>query len=137
MDVQRTPIIAMIDVQSLAKKFGIPYDPVLRPTAQDLAPPPANPIGLAAALAALIGLVVAVHRVGWFRVPDWELPPSLRAAIRRPPPAAHAVPSRSTDPIEVGHGTLRPPGTLETATPRATPSAPGSWNNGAGRKGTT
>jgi poly-gamma-glutamate system protein len=84
MALQRVPIVAMISVRSLANRFGIPFDPHLRPTARDIAPPPANPIGLAIALIGLVALVVAVHRRGLFRVPDWELPPRLREATRQP-----------------------------------------------------
>lgn len=84
MALQGVPIVAMISVRSLATRFGIPFDPHLRPTARDIAPPPANPFGLAIALIGLVALVVGAHRRGLFRVPDWELPPKLREAIRQP-----------------------------------------------------
>ena len=79
MALHGVPIVAMIGVQQLAKSFGIPYDPVLRPTARDLAAPPADPLALVGALAFILALVLGCHRVGLFRVPDWELPIALRS----------------------------------------------------------
>jgi len=84
MDQQGIPIVAMIDVGRLAHQFKIPWDPHLRPTAHDIAPPPPNPIGVVLALILLFAGVVAVHRIGFFRVPNWELPTGLRLGLRTP-----------------------------------------------------
>jgi poly-gamma-glutamate system protein len=83
MALERVPIIAMINMKVLSKTFGIPYDPALRPTDKDLAAPPAARWALAAALVFVIVLVVGFHRLGLFRVPDWELPVALRRYTRR------------------------------------------------------
>jgi poly-gamma-glutamate system protein len=100
MALHRVPIVAMIGVQQLAKTFGIPYDPALRPTARDLAAPPANPLALMAALAFILALVLGCHRAGLFRVPDWELPVALRSLSLRanPAPPAHALALAESSP---------------------------------------
>jgi poly-gamma-glutamate system protein len=92
MALRSVPIIAMIDVARLAHQFAIPFDPRLPPSAQDIPAPPANPVGLAVALVGLIGLVVAAHRLGFFRVPDWELPLALRQAALTPTPGGSSHP---------------------------------------------
>ena len=84
MDQRGVPIIAMIDVGRLARRFHVPWDPHLRPTAKDIPLPPPNPIGVVLALLLLVAGVVTVHRAGWFRVPNWELPAGLRLGLRRP-----------------------------------------------------
>ncbi|HEX9376841.1 MAG TPA: poly-gamma-glutamate system protein [Actinomycetota bacterium] len=86
MALRGIPIVAMIDVASLARQFGVAFDPHLRPTARDIAEPPPNPIGVVLALLVLVGLVVGMHRLGLFRVPHWELPAALRRRSRRPGP---------------------------------------------------
>ena len=77
------PIVAMFQTSRLAKQFQVPWDPRLAPTARDIPRPPANPVGLALALVGLMAVVVAIHRLGLFRVPNWELPPALRRGLRR------------------------------------------------------
>ncbi len=83
MAVRRIPVIALIDVGRLAKLFGVPWDPTLRPHAMDLPPPPAHPLALISALVVLVGVVIGAHVFGVFRVPNWELPPALALAARR------------------------------------------------------
>jgi poly-gamma-glutamate system protein len=93
------PIVAMLSVRSLAKKFAIPYDPHLQDTARDLPPPPANPIGLVLALIGLLVVVVVVHRLGFFRVPTWDLPEELRQASKPGHPTSSAsVPAQDREP---------------------------------------
>jgi poly-gamma-glutamate system protein len=99
MALQRVPIIAVIGVQQLAKNFGIPYDPTLRPTARDLAAPPADPVALITALAFILALVLCCHRAGLFRVPDWELPIALRRLTLRP-----SEPTGQLEAGSNGHG---------------------------------
>src|SRR5439155_24419742 len=84
MDQRGVPIIAMIDVGRLARRFHVPWDPHLRPTAKDIPPPPPSPIGVVLALLLLVAGIVTVHRAGWFRVPNLELPSVLRLGQRRP-----------------------------------------------------
>jgi poly-gamma-glutamate system protein len=84
MDQRGVPIIALIDVGKLAKRFGIPWDPHLPPTAKDIAPSPPNPFAVALALLVLVSGVVVLHRRGFFRVPNWELPAGLRLGLRKP-----------------------------------------------------
>jgi hypothetical protein len=84
MALRRVPIIALFDVLRLSRTFKVPWDPVVRPTAKDLPPPPPEPIWLGLVLVGVVAMVVAAHRRGLFRVPDWELPPALRKAMRWP-----------------------------------------------------
>jgi poly-gamma-glutamate system protein len=86
MDLRGVPIVALINVSALAKRFGVPFDPHLPPSAGDIAAPPPNPVAIGLALGLLIALVVGMHRLGLFRVPSWEVPAGLRRAARRPPP---------------------------------------------------
>ena len=84
MATRRIPIVALFQPSRLAKQYQVPYDPTIAPTARDIPRPPADPIGLAFALVGLIAVVVAFHRLGLFRIPNWELPPALRRRARRP-----------------------------------------------------
>jgi poly-gamma-glutamate system protein len=84
MALRGIPIVAMVNVGALSRRFGVPFDPHLRPSARDIAAPPPNPAGLLIALVGLVALVVGMHRLGLFRVPRWELPAALRRAARRP-----------------------------------------------------
>jgi poly-gamma-glutamate system protein len=86
------PIVNLLDISRLAQAYGIPWDPPSRPAAHDLPGPPPNPIAVSLALAFVFGVVVATHRLGLFRVPDWEMPEGLRDRWRSPAgPADHAL----------------------------------------------
>src|SRR5439155_6604263 len=86
------PIVNLLDISRLAPTYGIPWDPASRPPAHDLPGPPPNPIAVSLALALVSGVVVGAHRLGLFRVPDWEMPEGLRDRWRTPAgPADHAL----------------------------------------------
>jgi poly-gamma-glutamate system protein len=92
MAARGVPIVNLLDVSRLAQTYGIPWDPTARPAAHDLPGPPPHPIAISLALALVFGVVVAAHRLGLFRVPDWEMPEGLRDRWRTPAgPADHAL----------------------------------------------
>jgi poly-gamma-glutamate system protein len=82
MATRGLPIVNLLDVSRLAEVYQIPWDPMDRPAASDLPGPPPHPLALAFALMFVFGVVVMAHRMGLFRVPDWEMPEGLRGRWR-------------------------------------------------------
>ena len=99
MALRGLPIVNLLDVARLAARYDLAWDPPSSPSAQDLPAPPPDPIAVGVALALLLALVVTAHKVGLFRVPDWEMPGALRSRWRMPGSAAA---SRSIEPAPRG-----------------------------------
>jgi poly-gamma-glutamate system protein len=89
MALQQLPIVNLLEVARLAELYELPWDPNQAPPARDLPPPPPEPIAVAVGLALLLATIAAAHRLGFFRVPEWEMPGALRSRWRMPGSRAH------------------------------------------------
>jgi poly-gamma-glutamate system protein len=95
------PIVNMLDVRHLAGLYDLQYDPAAFRRAADLPGPLPDPWVAALAAVLLLAVVIGAHRLGFFRVPDWEMPAALRSRGR--------VPLDTGEPnvLDVGAGVAR------------------------------
>jgi poly-gamma-glutamate system protein len=82
MAARGIPIVNLVHVADLARRYGIEWDPARGYTALDLHAPP-NRWAALVAVAGLFGALMLAHRGGSLSLPQWSLPASLRTGVVR------------------------------------------------------